>query len=159
MESTFGRRHWRCFEGSNTEKTVWGAARTQGVVGSGARTRFGGVLQTCVSAPCREKRGTRFCSETTRLYLILSISLLHMNASLLVCYLRVCVAKVRDAGALTTLGVHTTIGRASDILQGSRISHMYGGLSRNIWARLFYFGPLLRKQVARPNKFKLSGHR
>ena len=79
-----------------------------------------------------------------------------MNASLLVCYLRVCVAKVRDAGALTTLGVHTTIGRASDILQGSRISHMYGGLSRNIWARLFYFGPLLRKQVARPNKFKLS---
>ena len=40
----FGRRHWRCFEGSNTEKTVWGAACTQGVVGSGARTRFGGVF-------------------------------------------------------------------------------------------------------------------
>ena len=63
-----------CFEASNTEKTVWGAARTQGVVGSGARTRFGGVLQTCVSAPRREKKGTRFCSETTRVYPILSIS-------------------------------------------------------------------------------------
>ena len=60
---------------ANTEKTVWGAARTQGVVGSGARTRFGGVLQTCVSAPRREKKGTRFCSETTRVYPILSISL------------------------------------------------------------------------------------
>ena len=71
----FGRRHWRCFEYSNTEKTVWGAARTQGVVGSGARTRFGGVLQTCVSALRREKNGTRFCSETTRVYPILSISL------------------------------------------------------------------------------------
>ena len=69
----FGRRHWRCFEGSNIEKTVWGAARTQGIVGSGARTRFGGVLRTCVSAPRREKKGTRFCSETTRVYPILSI--------------------------------------------------------------------------------------
>ena len=36
----FGRRHCRCFEESNTEKTVWGAACTQGVVGSGARTRL-----------------------------------------------------------------------------------------------------------------------
>ena len=44
-------------------------------MGSGARTRFGGVLQTCVSAPRREKKGTRFCSETTRVYPILSISL------------------------------------------------------------------------------------
>ena len=58
----------------NTAKTVWGAARTQGVVGSGTRTRFGGVLQTCVSAPRREKKGTRFCSETTRVYPILPIS-------------------------------------------------------------------------------------
>ena len=64
---------WRCFEGSNTEQTVWGAARTQGVVGSGARTRFGGVLQTRVSAPRREKKGTRFCSETTRVYPISSM--------------------------------------------------------------------------------------
>ena len=43
-------------------------------MGSGARTRFGGVLQTCVSAPRREKKNTRFCSETTRVYPILSIS-------------------------------------------------------------------------------------
>ena len=59
----FGRRHWRCFEGSNTEKTVWGAARKQGVVGSGARTRFGGVLQTCVSAPRREKKVPYFVQK------------------------------------------------------------------------------------------------
>ena len=74
-----------------------------------------------------------------------------MNANLLVCYLRVCVATFRDAGALSARGVHTTTGRAPDIFEGSRIFHMYGGLSRNIWTRLFYFG-LLHKQVARPNK-------
>ena len=43
-------------------------------MGSGARTRFGGVLQTYVSAPRREIKGTRFCSETTRVYPILPIS-------------------------------------------------------------------------------------
>ena len=32
-------------------------------------------MQTCVSAPRRQKKGTRFCSETTRVYPILSISL------------------------------------------------------------------------------------
>ena len=43
-------------------------------MGSGARTRFGGVLQTYVSAPRREIKGTRFCSETTRVYPIFPIS-------------------------------------------------------------------------------------
>ena len=51
----------RSTEGSNAEKTVWGAARTQGAVSSGARRRFGGVLQAYVSAPGRGKKGTRFC--------------------------------------------------------------------------------------------------
>ena len=42
---------------------------------SGARRRFGGVFQAYVSAPRRGKKGTRFCPETTRVYPILSISL------------------------------------------------------------------------------------
>ena len=67
-------RHWRCFEGSNAAGTVWAAASTLGAVDSGAIRRFEGVLQTYVSAPRREKKGTRFFSETTRVYPILSIS-------------------------------------------------------------------------------------
>ena len=35
-------------------------------------------LASCVRAPRSEKKGTRFCSETTRVYPILSISLLNM---------------------------------------------------------------------------------
>ena len=52
-------------------------------MGSGARTRFRGVLQTCVSAPRREKKGTLFCLETTRVYPILSISPFFLLAALL----------------------------------------------------------------------------
>ena len=85
VESTFWAPSLGRFEGSNTEKTVWGAARTQGVVGSGTRTRFGGVLQTCVSALRREKKGTRFCSETTRVYPMLSISLQFACMGVVVC--------------------------------------------------------------------------
>ena len=78
-----------------------------------------------------------------------------LHAKIIVCYLRVCVAKFRDAGALYTLGVHRTIGRVPDIPQDSTIFHMYGGLSLNLWTRPFNVRPLLHKQVAGPNKCKL----
>ena len=53
-------------------------------------------MQTCVSAPRREKKGTPFCSETTRVYPILSIS--HNTSTVL----RQC--WVRLAGAHITRG-------------------------------------------------------
>ena len=64
MESTFWAPSLALFRGVEHRKNgFWGAARTQGVVGSGARTRFGGVLQTCVSAPRREKKVPDFVQK------------------------------------------------------------------------------------------------
>ena len=49
--------------GRTTKKRFCGAARTQGLVGVGVRTRFGGVLHTCVSAPRRDKKVPDFVQK------------------------------------------------------------------------------------------------
>ena len=58
---------------SNTDRTVWGAARTRGAVGSGARRQSGGVSQTCASAPHREEKYTRLCQFPLFVYYLYRI--------------------------------------------------------------------------------------